>query len=95
MQAADLLADMHDARLTWLHGNALSAEAGHFVSVGIKHPGHQRKRVRLVVVILHLRFGMYRSPAVGDVEIGGIDIGAGSTQIRIERECLVEKTGDV
>ena len=65
-------------------------ELRHLAAVGIQHLGTESKRARHGVFVLHLRFGVNHGLLAGDVEVGGIDVRSRRTQIRKQRQCLIQ-----
>ena len=90
MQSAQLPLDADDARLARLQSDTFTRDNGREVVVCIDNLSKEPERTRFTVLIPDLRLDMNRSFVVGNVEIGGIDIGAGSTEIAVERQCLIE-----
>ena len=95
MQTFDSLADTHRAHLSRLHRVTLAIQTGYFVPIDVEHLGKESERTLDGILIFHLRLDMNNSLVPGDVKVGGIDIGAGGAQVRIEWQRLVEFVGQM
>ena len=63
--------------------------------VGIHDHGRKRDRRKIAGFVAHLRLDMHVGRAVFDVEVIGVNIGAGGLEIVEERQCLVDSPGEV
>ena len=79
MQSLDGLLDLHHTRLSRLHRHPFTIKKRHLSAVNIQHFGNESERTRYVILITNLRLCMDHRLVVGDVEVGGIDIGTYST----------------
>ena len=64
--------------------------SGYHVAVGIAHAEHKGHAMRLTVVVAHLRLHMDGGLMAGNVEVGGIDVGARRAEVGVERQRLID-----
>ena len=82
-------------RLTRRQQFVSAIEAGNLLAIDIFHHHLQTEGVGPAVVILHLRLHTDHSLATRDVEVGGVDVDARRSEVRVERQRLVELARDV
>ena len=95
MKTFNLFLNFDDTCLAWLHGDSVAIEMSNLFTFCIKNFGEERKRTGLGILILYLRFCVNHCFMVGDVKIGGIDIGTCRTEIGIKWQGLIEFVCDM
>ena len=93
VQPFELPLDADGARLTGLQRDRFAGNDGRHKVFGIRHVREEPERMRLVVLVAHLRLHVYGRLPVGNVEVSGVDVCSGRAQIRVERQRLVELVG--
>ena len=73
------------ACFTRFQRDRLARNDGRYIVIGIRHACEEPERVCFVIFVPHLRLHVYRCLSVGNVEVGGIDVGARRAQVRVER----------
>ena len=67
----------------------------HFLAVSVQNLGEEAERARLGILILYLRFSIYRYLLSCNIIVAAIDIGTRGLEIIVEWKGLIKLVGDV